>query len=383
MSVSMMSVLALSAVAVSPSEVSAKNTSATTQAKSTVYKAVDKKKKVVTVAKGKKVTVISKTGSWTKIKYGKYTGYTLTKNLKFTTVAQQNVIIATEKGKILLKKLTSFNQLAKAGNITAMSNGKYDELSTLVANYESEVSNYKMSSEEKTKLNTTYTKPLQDGLERYSNELDAWRLLGQAESNIKNNKYDSAQKRVDAANEAYAAGKLLRENKKYAALPTKLATKLEDKFKVVQQRFSYSTFNQLFNDKKVSFSTEEYENTIITENNPFVNSEKKKYTDGFVTPKVSDYGSYIEIDNLKNAGFKSVSLTLSLGDYWNSHELSEPVTFYVQIDTEYYEMYSFKLSGGDEPLEINIPLENMENSLTLHFEELEQQIGLTNFKFNR
>lgn len=377
-SVMLTSALVFSSIAAMPNEAKAKTQKATVKSKSIVYKNVNKKKKLITVGKGKSVTVIKKTGSWTKVKYSKKTGYVQTKNLKFIATSKQLEKAASVKGALLLKKLTAFNALAKKGNMTAMYKASYENLSKATIEYNEYVSALKVSASVKAKLNNSYTKKAEHGLERFSEDIEAWRLLAQTANYIEKYDYTKAEIIFDEATEAYAKADVLRAEKGYAGLPGLLKTTMDDKFKSLNNRFTSSSVEQLADEGHVwivGTNSFKWNNT----KNPYINSLGTKYTNGLVTTGSNSSAKIITDVAQANgkSAFSKMTVTLSLGEYWDNEQLQKPAEVKVG-NVSYY------LKQGDLPIVVEVDLTEL-TTLEINFTTSSsvQEIGLTNIHFYR
>lgn len=377
-SLALASTLVFSSMAAIPNEANATSKSATVKSKSIIYKNVNKKKKVLTLVKGKKVTVVKKTGSWTKVKYGKKTGYIQTKKLTFISTARQLENVAKVKGALLLKKRTAFLDLASKGKMDTLYNTSYENLSKATIDYSEYVTGLKVSAAVKKKLTTSYTKKAESSLERFSEEVEAWRLLVATSSSLKNYEYDKAEASFTEATEAYARSTVLKSEKGYAGISGELKTTLDNKFKTLNSRFTSSTLKQLADEGHIWLVGEGYFQWNTTKK-PYTDSKGIKHTGGIVTTGNNKAARiFAEFPNVNGkALFKNVTMTLSLGDYWNKNKL--PKTAEVKIGDTVY-----SLAQGDEPIKINIDLTNR-TSLEFYFANSSslKQIGLTDIHFNR
>lgn len=376
--VAIVSTVAFSTVATAASAVSqAETTTATVKSNTTLYKAANKKKKLKAVKKSSKVTIVRKGGTWTKVKYAGKTGYMLTKYLKFVSTEAQLENTAIAKGKDLLKKVTALDKIAEAGNITGLYDGTYDDLSTAANTYADYVDNIKVSKEVKTKLKAQYTNVALNTLECYSKEIDTWRYIVQTQGRIKNFKYDTAQKSYDAAVTAFAEGQALRTEKGYAALPPKLEKTLKAQIDLLNERFSTSTYEQLETEGHIGISNNDeitFEN--ISSTNPFKALDGKTYTNGFKTLSNDWYKYSFKTIQFPAGTFKRVTLTVTLGDYWNKNDFDG--TAEVIIGGE---VYTF--SNGDDAINIEYDLSDTTTKFELKKDTKISNIAFTNIVFYR
>ncbi|MGN5456418.1 MAG: hypothetical protein ACI4XN_10520, partial [Candidatus Kurthia intestinigallinarum] len=381
------SLVATIAIASLPGDADAREIirSATKQA-TTFYKHAGKVE--LRVIEAEEIVLIRKRGAvWTKIEYANKFGYVATKDLRFPETDQEKEAKLKVQGEALKKKTATYNRLVEKGLFDRLIGQEDLSYRLALAQFESHIQSVGVSKKAAKRLTTSYVNPGKRAIKRVKHELVAWQLMELAQTQVRNMAYDEAAVTYKKIQKELKAGKALRKKMKYPALPKTFQQKMTKRVASIQKRLKTSTFNDLLQEGHVHWMSEiQFE--PITAATPYIDSNNKKHTNGFVLKQSADRAAVMislhlpdsNIFNQQQVIFKKVRYTLSRSQGMNEELLEAPITMVLRGDKV------LKTATTLEPL--NEPIEkeaviSADSAIFFEFEHVPKGIAVTDIVFYR
>lgn len=324
---------------------------------------------------------------WTKVEYNNEYGFVLTAHLKFAKTNKEKEEDLAKSGAKLLKRAKAFRKVVDKGNLDTISLESL-KFEFEVSKYASEVSAVNPGKAARERLTKQYVNPARRELKRIQHELTAWDQLKQAETYIKAMQYDEAKKTYNAALASLKAGKALRKKNNYPALSKKFQQKLDKQSKKIKTRFTYSTLTDLINEGHVKFLAD-FQFTALSTKTPFVDSNGKKHTNGFVTRQSPLVQSSVML-HLRNGLdevydrdvpiFKKMRYTVARSKASNNIPLTQDVTVTLRGTNILNELTT--IAPMNEPIEKETSIEH-EPTIFFDFRDVPPDIAIVDLKFYR
>lgn len=342
----------------------------------------------IRIIEAEEIVLIRKRGAvWTKIEYDNKFGYVATKDLRFPETDKEKEAKLEVQGESLKKQTATYNRLVDKALLSRLIGREDLSYRLSLAQFESHIKSVDVSKKATKRLTTSYVNPGKRAIKRVKHELAAWQLMELAEAQVRNMAYDEAEATYKKIQKELKSGKALRKKLKYPALSKTLQKKITKRSAAIQKRLKTSTFNDLLNEGHVHWMSEiQFES--ITAAAPYIDSNNKKHTNGFVLKQAADRAAVMislhlpdnNVFNQQQISFKKVRYTLSRSKGMNEALLEAPLTMVLRGDKV------LRASTTIEPL--NEPIEkeaivSEDSAIFFEFEHVPKGIAVTDIVFYR
>lgn len=319
-------VAASTILSVPTSSFATSNSSAEVKEDTTLYKQANKKKELRKLKKSAKVTVIRKTGTWTKVKYGSKTGYILTKKLKFSSDSKLIEKAIIEEGKSLVNKhIAPFERKI---NDNSTNKEKVNYIYNKVPNiqkdfnaYATKVENLNISEKKKNSIYNKYVQPNLVLVESYTDDVKSVKLISETFRNIKVLRYENAKISYEQFKKNHEKSKET-HIKNNLPMPEKIMKAFNSYKETLERKLSYATYEELL-DAGVVKDSEYFDR--ISPTSPLLTAQGKKIngfkTNGQFVKDTTPANGYREFSiqtfELPKNRFKGVKFNVSAGNQVN------------------------------------------------------------------
>lgn len=334
------------------------------------------------------IVLVRKRGAvWTKIEYDNKFGYVATKDLRFPETDKEKEEKLTKQGQALKKKTATYNRLVEKGLFSRLIGGEDLSYRLALSQFESHIQSVDVSKKAAKRLTTSYVNPGKRAIKRAKHELVAWQLMELAETQVRNMVYDEAAATYEKIQAELKSGKALRKKLNYPALSKAFQQKLTKRAKAIKKRLSASTFEDLLKEGHVHWMSEiQFE--PITAAAPYIDSNDKKQTNGFVLKQSADRAAVMislhlpdnNVFNQQQVIFKKVRYTLSRSQEMNEELLEAPITMVLRGDKVLHT--STTIEPLNEPIEKEAVV-SADSAIFFEFENVPKGIAVTNIVFYR
>ena len=369
-----------------PAQVEAREIVRSTTKKATIMYKHAGKVELRTIEAGEIVLIRKRGKVWTKIEYRNKFGYVATKDLKFPQTNKEKEQKLAKQGAALKKQTAVYNRVVEKGDISRLIGQEDLKYRLALAQFEGQIKTVNLGKAATKRLTTAYVNPGKRAMKRVQHELTAWQMLETAEAQVRALEYDEAEATYKRAQAELKAGKALRKKMNYPALPKKFQKKIDKRAAVIKKRFTSSTFNDLLAEGHVHWMSEiQFES--ITTASPYIDSNNKKHTNGFVLQQDAKRAAvmvslHLPDNNVfnKHVVFKKMRYTLSRSQAMNDSLLEAPVTMTLRGDKRLRE--STTIEPLNEPIEKEAVVAD-DSAIFFEFENVPKGMAVTNIVFYR
>lgn len=357
----------------------------TTKKATTMYKHAGKGA-LRTIEAGEVVLIRKRGNVWTKIEYRNKFGYVATKDLTFPATNKAKEQKLAKQGEALKKQTALYHRIVEKGDISRLIGQEDLRHRLALAQFEAQMKTINPGKAATKRLTTAYVNPAKRAMKRVQHELTAWQMLGTAEAHVRALAYDEAEAAYKKAQSALKAGKALRKKMHYEALSKKFQQKIDQRMAAIKKRLKASTFTDLAAEGHVHWMSD-FQFAPITSSAPYVDSNGKKQTTGFVLKQSATRAAvmvslHLPDNNVfdQKVQFKKVSYTLSRSQAMNDYLLEAPVTMVLRGDKQLYEKTT--MEPLNEPIEKEAIVSN-DSAIFFEFENVPKGMAVTNIVFYR
>lgn len=342
----------------------------------------------IRMIEAEEIVLVRKRGAvWTKIEYDNHFGYVATKDLRFPETDEEKEAKLIVQGEALKKQTATYNRLVDKALLSRLIGREDLSYRLALSQFESHIQSVDVSKKAEKRLTTSYVNPGKRAIKRVKHELVAWQLMELAETQVRNMAYDEATATYKKIQKELKSGKALRKKLKYPALSKTFQQKLTKRSAAIQTRLKTSTFTDLLKEGHVHWMSEiQFES--ITAAAPYIDSNDKKHTNGFVLKQSADRAAVMislhlpdnNVFNQQQIIFKKVRYTLSRSQGMNEALLEAPITMMLRGDKV------LQAATTIEPL--NEPIEkeavvSADSAIFFEFEHVPKGIAVTDIVFYR
>lgn len=369
-----------------PAQVEAREIVRSTTKKATIMYKHAGKVELRTIEAGEIVLIRKRGKVWTKIEYRNKFGYVATKDLTFPQTNKEKEQKLAKQGAALKKQTAVYNRVVEKGDISRLIGQEDLKYRLALAQFEGQIKTVNPGKAATKRLTTAYVNPGKRAMKRVQHELTAWQMLETAEAQVRALEYDEAEATYKRAQAELKAGKALRKKMNYPALPKKFQKKIDKRAAGIKKRFTSSTFNDLLAEGHVHWMSEiQFES--ITTASPYIDSNNKKHTNGFVLQQDAKRAAvmvslHLPDNNVfnKHVVFKKMRYTLSRSQAMNDSLLEAPVTMTLRGDKQLRETTT--IEPLNEPIEKEAVVAD-DSAIFFEFENVPKGMAVTNIVFYR
>lgn len=369
-----------------PVQVEAREIVRSTTKKATIMYKHAGKVELRTIEAGEIVLIRKRGKIWTKIEYRNKFGYVATKDLTFPQTNKEKEQKLAKQGAALKKQTAVYNRVVEKGDISRLIGQEDLKYRLALAQFEGQIKTVNPGKAATKRLTTAYVNPGKRAMKRVQHELTAWQMLETAEAQVRALEYDEAEATYKRAQAELKAGKALRKKMNYPALPKKFQKKIDKRAAVIKKRFTSSTFNDLLAEGHVHWMSD-FQFESITTASPYIDSNNKKHTNGFVLQQDAKRAAvmvslHLPDNNVfnKHVVFKKMRYTLSRSQAMNDSLLEAPVTMTLRGDKQLRETTT--IEPLNEPIEKEAVVAD-DSAIFFEFENVPKGMAVTNIVFYR